>query len=436
MSTELLAVLKAVFVDGSTPLRSRRAIQPIALARYSAGRIWVECVNSDGSDHSIAYDTLLGAVRRDPADATPVIALQFSASDTDPDGNAADHWAYADLIPGHWVDCPVKLYHYNLVALIGGDPDDPVTVLPHSEWRTTPNNVHPGDDVEVPDSQQPLAPGPQGVPGPGLGHVADYASLPDATTVAWEFYATDDDDAMYYSDGVDWLPVGALPDPTGYDDGCVPIVRSDAWVYNTRLTADDIDAAFTIAVGGNPATQELGATTSAPTITATFNRAPTGTPTVNDGTGAVNMTATGDPLVWTHTYGAGYTKSTYGQSVTWTVTANGKTGTATTYWYAREWYGGSVVGTYNEAFIEALTSASPVSSVARNISITGGAGVYGYYWIPTAIGSISTSTVSGFNAPYTDLGVVVVTNAFSVAVSGHLFKTDAQFGVNATWAVT
>jgi lysophospholipase L1-like esterase len=166
MSTARLATLKAVFVDGSRPVRSRPAVQPLSIAQFTAGHIYIECVNEDGSPHSLAYDTLLLGVRFHPTDANPAISLQASGLDTDPDGNPADNWARAELVPGHWTDVPPRLYGGEVVALVGGDPEDRVVVVPHSQWKVTPADVHPGDDISVPESQQPIGRGPAGPQGP------------------------------------------------------------------------------------------------------------------------------------------------------------------------------------------------------------------------------------------------------------------------------
>lgn len=170
MSTALLAVLKAVVKDGSTPVVSRPAVQPLALAQYSAGHFLVEYVNEDGSPHSLVYDTPLHAVRRHPTDADAVISLQGTVLAVDRDGNPAENWARFDLIPGHWVGVDPKMYGHEGVLLVGGDPDDRVPVIPHSPWTTTPADVHPGDNIQSVDPQAPLG---QGLPGnPRLGSTA------------------------------------------------------------------------------------------------------------------------------------------------------------------------------------------------------------------------------------------------------------------------
>jgi hypothetical protein len=162
MSTALLFKLKAVVKDGSTPVASKPTVQPVELSQFTAGHFLVEYVNEDGSAHSLVYDTPLHAVRFRPTDDEPAISLQGSVLDVDDEGEPADNWARFELVPGHWTDVPPRMYGHQGVLLIGGDPDDHVIVVPHSTWKTTPAAVHPGDDVQVPDTQAPLAQGPQG----------------------------------------------------------------------------------------------------------------------------------------------------------------------------------------------------------------------------------------------------------------------------------
>jgi hypothetical protein len=143
----LLATLKAVFTDGSTPVVSSPTVQPLALAQFTAGHILIECVNEDGSAHSLAYDTLIFGVRQHPTDATPAISVQRRTStstpmkEIPPTIGRASSWCRA-------TGCavPPRLYGYDVVALVNGDPDDRLPVVPHSLLKVTPENVHPGDN--------------------------------------------------------------------------------------------------------------------------------------------------------------------------------------------------------------------------------------------------------------------------------------------------
>lgn len=156
MSSQLLAMLKLVFVDGSTPVRSRPAVQPLSLPQYAAGHIIVDAYNSDGSPKNLAEAALFLGVRHHGTDAEPAIMLQavIYADVT--------NRARFELIPGHWINVPPKNYGYDILAELYGEPDDALVVLPLSPFRVTDENVHPGDEVEVPTSQQPLAQGPKG----------------------------------------------------------------------------------------------------------------------------------------------------------------------------------------------------------------------------------------------------------------------------------
>jgi hypothetical protein len=245
MSTAHLATLKAVFKDGSSPTVSRPTQQPLELPQFAAGHIWIECVNEDGSAHSLAYDTILLGVRRHPTDAEPAISVQASNMDVDPDGEAADNWARVELVPGHWTDVDPKLYGYDVVALVGGDPDDRVVVVPHSQWKTTAAAVHPGDDISVPESQQPLAQGLQGEQGPAgpqgatgpQGPAGDPATLSDDNPQA---AGTADPGVSEEASRADHVHPAELPSQAGHS--------------GKFLTTDGTDVSWgTVAGGGGQA---------------------------------------------------------------------------------------------------------------------------------------------------------------------------------------
>jgi hypothetical protein len=229
-----------------------------------------------------------------------------------------------------------------------------------------------------------------------------------------------------------------IDSPAPGSDGAGVISRNGAWVVG-RFTYDDIDAAFTIAVSGEPGTQEIGATTAAPTITATMSRSYIGAVTVDDGSGAVSMTDSGDHIHYTHTYGAGYLKTGNADSVTFTVSANGKTAAASTVWYARVKYGYGIEAPGSQANYD-LLQFSALGSVAFSDVVVGGVDVIAFAFIPASLGgsaAIVTSTVSGFGAPHSLIGPPgqTITNAESLAVVGDFVRVDAGFGADATWKV-
>jgi hypothetical protein len=89
------------------------------------------------------------------------------------------------VIPGHWLSIPPRRYSYDLVGVV--TDDDRVQMVKASAFYVLDENVHPGDAIQVPASQQPLAQGPkgdkgdQGDPGadgtPGGAGVSRYAEL-------------------------------------------------------------------------------------------------------------------------------------------------------------------------------------------------------------------------------------------------------------------
>ena len=261
--------------------------------------------------------------------------------------------------------------------------------------------------------------------------------------------ASDSPDDVIDDDALTWKEAGGgLPDQAG---NAGKVLKTNgtvaAWGF---VTQDEILPAFSASFSsGAVANKELGDTISNPAFSISVNQ-PLASATLDDGSGPIALGISGaGPFAVT--YGTGplpdrsglnaYARTVFGQSYTWTLTLTSSSGvtitrTLSASWYARQWFGASVVGTYDETFIEALAgTAAPVASVARTIALVGGALRFGYYWIPTAIGSISSSTISGFGAPFTDVATVNVVNAFGVSVPGHLFKTDAQITVNVNWVV-
>lgn len=235
MSTQRLAILKAVFSDDSTPVRSIPTAQPLTLPQFASGHIFIECVNADGSPHSLAYDTLLWGVRRHPTDAAPAIELQATNLDTDPDGNPADNWARLELIPGHWVNVLPRLYEHSARAVVAGNTDDFPSVVPSGQLKVTNEDVHPGDLISLPPTGQPLAPGPKGdtgATGPAGANGAPGAKGDDGLTLTATSIKTADYNAIV-GDFVLCDPTGGgfaitLPNGPGF-----VVVKNDSDSENT-----------------------------------------------------------------------------------------------------------------------------------------------------------------------------------------------------------
>lgn len=201
-----LAKLRLVFADGIATVM-RPTVQDLALPQYETGHIFVEAFRSNGDAYDLMTDTLLLGVRLHPTDVAPAIAVQATREYDD-----LDHEARFELVAGHWPLVPPRLYGYDVVALLGGDPDKRLVVMPRSALRVTDENVHPGDEIEVPAAQQPLAQGPAG-PGMHRGLLSARRSPAEAVADGYSFYYATDAGALYFTDGTDWWGVvlEALP---------------------------------------------------------------------------------------------------------------------------------------------------------------------------------------------------------------------------------
>jgi hypothetical protein len=158
MSTVQLASVRAVLVDGSTPLRARPAVQPLVLPQYASGHIALSVVKSNGDPANITGKTFLLCARKHATDLTPALSLEATIT------NGPNGLGRFELIPGHWLSVPPRRYGWDMVEVV--DTDDRPQVIPASPLKVTDENVHPGDAIQVPNSQQPLAQGPQGAQGP------------------------------------------------------------------------------------------------------------------------------------------------------------------------------------------------------------------------------------------------------------------------------
>ncbi len=188
-----------------------------------------------------------------------------------------------------------------------------------------------------------------------------------------------------------------------------------------QITEDDVEAGFSISVGGNPGTQKMGVDLGSTTITATLSAAAVGTPTIDDGSGPIAMTGSGTS--WHHTY-TGYTALGYGQSITWTVAANSKTSSASTTWaIVNVYYGAATPGVPNSAFIQALPSGVVATGTRlRTIHVTGGAGFKMYIFTPNVLGTITSITSSNLPVDFSLESTVTVDAADG---AGKLISLDA-----------
>lgn len=241
------------------------------------------------------------------------------------------------------------------------------------------------------------------------------------------------------SPSIIWLPYvpsGALPDPTLYPDGAVPVVRTGVWVYDTRLTQDDIDPGFAIMgfAAGFATTNEIGTTIANPAFTASYNAA-LASAHILDGThtDAIALPAT------SFAYGAGgipgrsYTQSTPNATQGFTLSVvplSGPTKTAgiTAVWRAKTFYGAQTPASIDAAFIASLPTNGLASGFAGTYAIgTLGNTKKAYLSFPTSYGTptIFKNAGTGFAVPFSKVGsAIAVTNGLGATVNYDVWASD------------
>ncbi len=197
--------------------------------------------------------------------------------------------------------------------------------------------------------------------------------------------------------------------------------------YFAPLTQDQILSAYTVALSLTGASLVvLGSTVATPAFTAAYARTAAAA-VLTDTDATTPLSVIGTPTTFAST--GSFTKSTFGQSVTFTLTANeagspSKTSTATVTWAQLVYYGAAVPGTLNEGFIQALASSSLATSRARTFTATAGATQRIYYAFRSAFGT-PTFTVGGFTGGFTlAASAVPVTNAAGVTENYDIWASD------------
>lgn len=85
-------------------------------------------------------------------------------------------------------------------------------------------------------------------------------------------------------------------------------------------------------------------------------------------------------------------------------------------------WGSASTGTYNSAFINALSNKKLASAVKGTYSFNIASGEYGFWAVPSNM-SISTVWIGGFEVTVDDLGIVSYTNAQGYTRDYHIYKT-------------
>lgn len=227
---------------------------------------------------------------------------------------------------------------------------------------------------------------------------------------------------------------GGLPPLSGFDGAVVREGQPGDIVAFQRLTYDDIDPAFSITsfVGSFGQTKELGDNITDPAFTAAYN-AGLSALTIDDGAGPLPITLPGSANAFAYDGGVsglparGYVRTAINAVVTWLLAATKQSGPTRTAsvsaaWRPRVYYDiVTVPGSYNQAFITALTSQRLQSALGGSYAFGAGAVNKRIYiaW-PNAFGSPSSiKDQNGFTFPMSRVATAVaVTNGFAVLVAG------------------
>lgn len=228
---------------------------------------------------------------------------------------------------------------------------------------------------------------------------------------------------------------GSLPSGSAFQflelqgDGVTP-----AWV---TLTQDMISPAFTVSLSGPSTPVEVGATITNPQFTDSHNQTPV-TASLQDNTDTqsiipATLTALGYGGAANTFPARSYQVTSVNGTRTWTYSATNsggvtKTANYTVTWEARVYFDVATPGTYNAAFITALTGSALATGFARTIAFGAGGGTKNlYYAFPTSFGAPTTfkDTQTGFGVPFSKVASSVsVTNANGVAINYDLWASD------------
>jgi hypothetical protein len=168
---------------------------------------------------------------------------------------------------------------------------------------------------------------------------------------------------------------------------------------------------------------EVGATITDPTFTASYTEPPDSASVVdNQGNPTADVSST--PLGFT--YAHEYTKTVNNSSVS--ITLSAVKGSASSgkglsmYWRPKVFWGVGPNGLSTEADIEGLTNQPLLSSRVLTFTASPGAAEHIYYACPETYGA-ATFTVDGWEGGFDLVGIVSVTNAHGVIQNYRLYKS-------------
>jgi hypothetical protein len=181
------------------------------------------------------------------------------------------------------------------------------------------------------------------------------------------------------------------------------------------------------ALGVTPTEAEVGATVTNPAFTAAYSR-PITTASINDGSGPTALTPPATSFSKTGTY----TKTVVNATQAFTLAAQVdlepvQSRAVSVTWRPKVFYGVAVPAAYDEAFIEALASSALASARQRTIAYVAGPTDKLYYCYPDSYGGVPANFVdasTGWQAGFSKVATVTVTNAHGVAISYAVWESD------------
>lgn len=192
------------------------------------------------------------------------------------------------------------------------------------------------------------------------------------------------------------------------------------------ITADMIQAAFTVSLSGGQAV-ETNRVIVNPTFTTSYSGGTPVSATLSDNFDG--YTVVGVSPYTSFTTSQSYTKNTPGQTIIFTLTAsNGtvsKTNSSTYTWLQPAYNGVGTAGQTSGSFITGLANKILTSGRATNFTVNPSNQKI-YYAHRTAYGLASPTnfTVGGFAGGFSNTATVTVTGAFGFAESYYLYESD------------
>jgi hypothetical protein len=193
-----------------------------------------------------------------------------------------------------------------------------------------------------------------------------------------------------------------------------------------RITSDMVFPPFVVTLSGGT-NLEVNQTVVNPTFTAAYSGSTPVSAVLSNNFDGYTVTGTTPFTSFPTTHS--YQKIAYGQSVTFTVTANNgsinKTGISTYTWLQKVFYGVGIAGQNSESFIEALATQPIASTRSRTFTVNPTSQKI-YYAHRTAYGLLAPTdfVVGGFAGGFTNTATVTITNAFGFTENYYVYESD------------